>query len=72
MGPPSIAVGMGSIPGWETKISNAMWHSQKKKKNSVVFIFLQELEDGSNHHFLCVSQPLVPSQIPGTGQGMEA
>ena len=62
MGPPSIAVGVGSIPSWGTKIPNAMWCSQKKKKkkNSVVFTFLQELEDGSNHHFLCVSVYLNP------------
>ena len=29
---PSSPVGMGSIPGQETKIPHAEWHGQKKKK----------------------------------------
>ena len=28
----SNAGGSDSIPGWQTKISHAIWHSQKKKK----------------------------------------
>ena len=26
------AEGLGSIPGWGTRISQAVWHGQKKKK----------------------------------------
>lgn len=28
----SNVVGMGSIPGWETKIPHALWRGQKTKK----------------------------------------
>ena len=28
----STAGGVSSVPGWETKILHAAWHSQKKKK----------------------------------------
>ena len=30
-------MGLGSIPGWETKILQAVWYSQKKKKKGVLF-----------------------------------
>ena len=32
----STAEGMGLIPGWGTKILNALWHSKKKKKKENV------------------------------------
>ena len=34
----SNAGGMGSIPGWGTKIPYAVWHDQKKKKNLSLFV----------------------------------
>ena len=33
------AVGLGLIPGWETKISQALWHGQKKKEMTTVPFF---------------------------------
>ena len=33
----STAWGMGSIPSWGTKILQAMWHSQEKKKKQNSF-----------------------------------
>ena len=33
----STAGGMGSIPSWGTKILQAMWHSQEKKKKQNSF-----------------------------------
>ena len=33
---------VGSIPGWETKIPHATWHSKKKKKNFFFNILKEE------------------------------
>ena len=33
------AGGVGSIPGWGTKIPNDLWHSQKKKKETFLWTF---------------------------------
>ena len=30
----STAGGMGSIPGWETKVSHAAWPGQKKERTA--------------------------------------
>ena len=39
----STAGSMRSVPGWGTKILQAMWYDQKKKKKErAVFLFLEE------------------------------
>ena len=38
----SIAGGMGSIPGWKTKIPHAVWSSQKKKKITYSYYYIRE------------------------------
>ena len=40
----SNAGGMGSIPGWGTKIPYAVWHDQKKKKKIYFFLFQVEID----------------------------
>ena len=54
-------VGLGLIPGWETKISPALWHGQKEKEmsHSAVLLIkcfcilfpLQVIYSNQNSHF---------------------
>ena len=71
---PSNAGGAGSIPGWGTKIPNAVWMQPKKKKRvfgkALDFCFLQRcsslsrLQKHEVHYFLHCS--LLSSTPPGS------